>query len=301
MLHRINMPDEFRAPRDRQDQGPSNDMISLLFGLIIGFSLGLTGGGGSIFAVPLLVYGLAMPVHEAVGVSLVAVGATALSGAIIRLRRREVELKAALLFGIAGLVGAPLGANLGAKLPADFLLGGFALLMLLIAARLWRQAIRRPLETRVVRAGDDELVVANSGPACRVNPSGGLTLTSRCAVVLAFSGVLTGLLSGLFGVGGGFLIVPALVLVASLPMHRAVAASLLVIAIISAAGSVSYLLAGRPLALKVTALFVLGGLGGMVLGGRLSRRLAGPYLQKLFATAMMAVAVYMLIRVLRVI
>ncbi len=271
--------------------------MSLLFGLIVGFSLGLTGGGGSIFAVPLLVYGLAMPVHEAVGVSLVAVGATALGGAIVRLRRREVELKAALLFGMAGIVGAPLGSGLGAKLPAELLLGGFALLMLLVAGRMWRQAVRYPAEAKVVRAGDDALDPA-SGPACRVNPAGGLTLTSRCALVLALSGVITGLLSGLFGVGGGFLIVPALVLVASLPMQRAVATSLLVIAIVSAAGSASYLLAGRPLALEVAALFVLGGLGGMVLGARWSRRLAGPQLQKLFATAMVGVAIYMLARIL---
>jgi len=109
-------------------------------------------------------------------------------------------------------------------------------------------------------------------------------------------GIFGGFVAGLFGVGGGFLIVPALVLVASLPMQRAVPTSLLIIAIISAAGSASYLLAGRPLALEVTALwFILGGLGGMVLGGRLSRRLAGPCLQKLFATAMAGVAIYMLI------
>ncbi|HOW75804.1 MAG TPA: sulfite exporter TauE/SafE family protein [Candidatus Competibacteraceae bacterium] len=272
-------------------------MLNLLFGLIIGFSLGLTGGGGSIFAVPLLVYGLAMPAHEAVGVSLIAVGATALGGAIVRLRRREVELKAALLFGMAGIVGAPLGTVLGAKLPAQFLLGGFALLMLLVAARMWLQAVRRPADARIVRAGDKALDTT-SGPACRINPAGGLALTSRCAVVLALSGVFTGFLSGLFGVGGGFLIVPALVLIASLPMQRAVATSLLIIAIISAAGSVSYLLAGRPLAWTVTTLFALGGLGGMILGGRLSRRLAGPQLQKLFATAMVGVAIYMLMRLL---
>lgn len=270
-------------------------MLSLLFGLIVGFSLGLTGGGGSIFAVPLLVYGLAMPAHEAVGVSLVAVGATALGGAIVRLQRREVELKTALLFGMAGMVGAPLGAGLGAKLPADFLLSGFALLMLLVAARMWLQAVHRPAEAHVVRAGDDTLDASNSGPACRVNLTGGLTLTSRCTLVLTLSGILTGLLSGLFGVGGGFLIVPALVLVASLPMQRAVATSMLVIALISASGSASYLLAGRPLVLKVTALFILGGLSGMVLGARLSRRLAGPQLQKLFATAMVGVAIYILI------
>ncbi|CDH43213.1 MAG: sulfite exporter TauE/SafE family protein [Candidatus Competibacteraceae bacterium] len=272
-------------------------MVSLLFGLLVGFSLGLTGGGGSIFAVPLLVYGLAMPAHEAVGVSLVAVGATALAGAIVRLRRREVEIKTALLFGVAGMIGAPLGTGLGAKLPAELLLGGFALLMLLVAVRMWRKAVRNPEEAKVVRAGEHASDTAE-GPACRVNPAGGLTLTSRCALMLALTGMITGLLSGLFGVGGGFLIVPALVLVASLPMHRAVATSLLVIAIISAAGSASYLLAGRPLALEVTALFVFGGLFGMGLGAKLSHRLAGPQLQKLFAVMMVSVAIYMLVHVL---
>lgn len=271
-------------------------MTSLLFGLIVGFSLGLTGGGGSIFAVPLLVYGLAIPPHEAVGVSLAAVGATALVGAITRLRRHEVELKAAILFGMAGIVGAPLGSMLGVQLPASILMIGFALLMLMIAARLWRQAIRRPGDAKVVRAGGDPHdPAADSGPACRVSPSGALTLTSRCTVVLLLTGITTGVLSGLFGVGGGFLIVPALVLIVSLPMHRAVPTSLLVIAIISASGTLAYLLSGRPLALGIAIPFVLGGLTGMAVGVRLSRRLAGPQLQKLFALLMVGVAIFMLI------
>ncbi len=271
-------------------------MISLLFGLVVGFSLGLTGGGGSIFAVPLLVYGLAMPPREAVGVSLVGGGATALAGAFPRLRRGEVEVKAALLFGLVGIVGAPLGAAFGVKLPASTLLGGFAVLMVLVATRMWRQAIRCPAETEIVRAGDDSSSAA-TGAACRIDPARGLTLTSRCALMLGFSGLATGLLSGLFGVGGGFLIVPALVLVASLPMQRAVATSMLVIAIVSAAGRASYVVAGQSLNLPVTSLFVVGGLGGMGLGAKLSRRLAGPQLQKLFAAAMVGVALYMLGRI----
>jgi uncharacterized membrane protein YfcA len=271
-------------------------MLSLLFGILVGFSLGLTGGGGSVFAVPLLVYGLTMPAHEAVGVSLVAVGATALAGAIVRLRQREVEIKTALLFGIAGMIGAPLGTGLGAKLPAELLLVGFALLMALVAARMWRKAVRNPEQTPIVRAGESVSDSAG-GPTCRVNPAGHLTLNSRCMLMLALSGGITGLLSGLFGVGGGFLIVPALVLMATLPMRRAVATSLLIIAIISAAGSASYLLAGRPLALEVTILFVLGGLAGMGFGAKLSHRLAGPQLQKLFAIMMISVAIYMFAQV----
>lgn len=199
------------------------------------------------------------------------------------------------LFVLADEIGAPLGAALGAKLPTTLLLSGFAVLMLLVAARLWRQAVRQPAETVVVRAGESA-PDARAGAACRMTPAEGLLLTSRCTLVLGFSGFATGLLSGLFGVGGGFLIVPMLVLAASLPMHRAVATSLLVIAIISAAGTASHLVAGHTLNLKVTGLFVVGGLAGMALGATLSRRLAGPLLQKLFASAMIAVALFMLAR-----
>ncbi|MFO1371581.1 MAG: TSUP family transporter [Candidatus Competibacteraceae bacterium] len=104
------------------------------------------------------------------------------------------------------------------------------------------------------------------------------------------------MLSGLFGVGGGFLIVPALVLVASLPMPRAVATSLWVIAIISAIGLLSHIIAGHRLDVAITTGFVLGGLAGMLIGIAMGRRIAGPALQKLFAGMIVAVAAFMLIR-----
>ncbi len=117
-------------------------------------------------------------------------------------------------------------------------------------------------------------------------------MTSRCAVVLMVAGLVAGLLSGLFGVGGGFVIVPALVLTSGMDIHRAVATSLLVIALVSAAGVASYLAAGRPLPLESTALFVAGGVAGMGLGTLLARRISGPGLQKIFAAAMLLVAVF---------
>ncbi len=270
--------------------------MSLIFGLVVGFSLGLTGGGGSIFAVPLLVYGLSIPAHQAVGVSLAAVGATALGGALQRLGRGEVEFRAGLLFGAAGVLGAPVGAWLGQGLPEEILLGGFAVLMLAVAARMWIQARRHPGEARVVRAVDDPGPAV--GPACRRDPAGRLGLGSRCTVVLGLAGALTGVLSGLFGVGGGFLIVPALVLAASLPIHRAVATSLLVIALVSAAGVASHALAGAPVDWVLVGWFLAGGLAGMGLGTTVGRRLAGPTLQALFAAVMVLVATYMLVRLL---
>ena len=270
-------------------------ILGLLFGLVVGFALGLTGGGGSVFAVPLLVYGLGVPAHEAVVVSLAAVGATAFGGGLARWRDGQAEYRIAVIFGLSGIVGAPLGAWLNPKFPETALLGGFALLMLAVASRMWRQATRRPEETRIVRAGADPSD-DNAGPVCRYDPAGRLQFTSRCAVRLALTGSATGLLSGLFGVGGGFMIVPALVLVASLPMRRAVATSLWVIAIISVIGLLSHILAGHRLDIGITTGFVLGGLGGMALGIAVGRRIAGPALQKLFAGMIVAVAAFMLVR-----
>ncbi len=270
-------------------------LLSLLFGLIVGFALGLTGGGGSIFAVPLLVYGLGTPVREAVVISLAAVGTTALGGGLARLRGGEAELRTAVIFGLSGIIGALLGAWLHPRFPEPLLLAGFALLMLAVATRMWRQASRRPEETRIIRAGGDgEADVV--GPVCRYDPGGQLHFTSRCAVRLALAGTATGLLSGLFGVGGGFLIVPALVWVASLPMRRAVATSLWVIAIISALGLASHVLAGARLDLELTTGFVGGGLVGMAMGIVVGRCIAGPALQKLFAGMIVAVAAFVLAR-----
>ena len=137
-----------------------------------------------------------------------------------------------------------------------------------------------------------------AAPACRYDASGRLQLSSRCALRLILTGALTGLLSGLFGVGGGFLIVPALVMIASLPMRRAVATSLWVIVLISAIGFASHLVAGQVLNLRVTLGFVLGGLAGMAIGIGLGRRIAGPMLQKLFSVMITAVAVFTLVRLM---
>lgn len=270
--------------------------LSLLFGLVVGFSLGLTGGGGSIFAVPLLVYGLGVGAREAVGISLAAVGATALFGLAIRLRAGEVEVGTGLIFSAAGMLGAPIGSWLGGLVPPGLLLMLFAGLMLLVAARMWRKASRSPEESRAIRAETGAPGAQERGPACRRDPTGRLTMSSRCASLLALVGLGTGVLSGLFGVGGGFVIVPALVFFSGMGIHRAVATSLLAIALISGSGVASYVAAGRPLAAGVTGMFVLGGLGGMWLGTRLGRVLSGPRLQKLFAGAIVVVAAYIVAR-----
>ncbi len=266
--------------------------LGLTFGVVVGFSLGLTGGGGSIFAVPLLVYGLAVRPREAIGVSLAAVAATALAGGLRRLARGEVEIRTGLVFAVAGMAGAPVGSWIGGWVPEGVLLVLFAVLMVLVAVRMWRRASRRPDEARAIRASLDPIPAGERGPSCQRDPDGVLRLTSRCFAILVATGLATGVLSGLFGVGGGFVIVPALVLVTGMGIHRAVATSLMVIALVGASGVASSLAAGRPIPLALTVLFVAGGVAGMEFGTLVGRRLGGPGLQKLFASAMVAVAAF---------
>ena len=270
--------------------------LAVIFGAGVGFALGLTGGGGSILAVPMLVYGLTVPTREAVGVSLASVGATSLVGAVQRLRRGEVELRVGLLFALAGVFGTPVGAWVGHKLPDAALLLSFAALMVWVAVRMWRKAVKNPAEADVVRAEFDALPQETAGPACRRDPAGRLRMTSRCSVVMALTGVAAGVLAGLFGVGGGFVIVPALVLFSGMDIRRAVATSLLVIALVSASGVATYLLQGQSLEPALTLLFAGGGVGGLFLGSLVGRRLEPAKLQQVFAVVILAVAAFVIVK-----
>ncbi len=261
--------------------------LSLLFGTIVGFSLGLTGGGGSIFAVPLLVYGLSVGPREAVGISLASVGMTSLVGAVERWRAKQVEVRTGLLFAVAGMLGAPIGSWLAGQISETVLLMLFAGLMLVVAVRMW---LKSPDKSAACDDGD-----AN-GPMCRHDPAGNLMLTSRCAILLSLVGLATGVFSGLFGVGGGFVIVPALVLISGMSIHRAVATSLLVITLIGVSGVSAHVLAGRTIPWDITALFVAGGVAGLFLGNLAGRRVAGPTLQKVFAAAIVTVAAFIIVR-----
>ncbi len=261
-------------------------MLSLAIGggIAIGFALGLTGGGGGIFAVPLLVYGLSLPVHEAVGVSLAAVGSTALVGAVQRYRRGETDVRTGVIFAIAGMVGAPLGSRLSSLLPGSILLLMFGGLMVVVAARMW------PTSSRTADQFDTRRFV------CQRDEYGRPILGPRCFVMLSALGIATGVLSGMFGVGGGFVIVPALVLIGGLPMHTAVATSLMVIFLISISGVASYVSGGGTISWVLTSLFAAGGVVGMYLGSRLAARLSGPSLQRIFAGAVLVVAGFIVVK-----
>ena len=268
-------------------------VTSLIFGALVGLSLGLTGGGGAIFAVPLLVYGLGLSAKDAVATSLSAVGAISIVGFISHWHRGNVELRTGLLFAVAGMVGAPIGTWIAGLLSQTLLLLLFAVLMAVVAVRLWQKAGLVQSELRPAVDGQDCMA---SGPSCERDPSGILIMSSCCAVLLIVVGVITGILSGLFGVGGGFIIVPALVLFSGMSIHRAVGTSLMVIVLISASGVASQILAGRIVSGEITLLFVAGGIAGLFAGQAIGRKLSGTSLQKTFAVAILLVAAFVIVR-----
>ena len=187
--------------------------IAVAAGLLIGVLLGALGGGGSILTVPVLVYLLHQEPHAATAGSLLIVGITAAAGTIAHWRTGRVRLAPGIAFGVLGVAGSYAGTRLSSSVPPDLLLSLFAGLMLAAAAAMLR---RRP-----GTAGQDER-------------AGGSTIVRRAlTIIAAATGV--GLLTGFFGVGGGFVIVPALVLLLGFDMPAAVGTSLLVIAINSAA------------------------------------------------------------------
>jgi uncharacterized membrane protein YfcA len=261
-------------------------------GVIVGLALGLTGGGGSILAVPLLIYVVGLAPAAAVPVSLAAVGLVALVGTVQAARARLPVWSAAAAFAVGGTLAAPAGLAIAARLEERFLLLGFAGLALVVGGLMAWRSVRRPDESAAVRALPAPV---DSGGACRLADDGRLRFSAPCAAVLAAAGVGTGLLSGLFGVGGGFVIVPVLMGVTQMGIHRAVATSLAVLVAIGLGGTVAALLAGTLL-WPVLLPFVFGGAAGMVAGRLLAARLAGPLLQRLFAAAIVLVAALMAYR-----
>ncbi|MGF1657384.1 MAG: sulfite exporter TauE/SafE family protein [Verrucomicrobiales bacterium] len=256
--------------------------MSIVYGLIVGLALGLTGGGGSIFAVPLLVFGLELDFRRAVAVSLAVVGLTALFGAILQARSRQVLWGAGALLGAGGILAAPLGARLGEMLPDQWSLLLFAILMSFIGVRM-------------LLPNNTAQDVPISWMSCERKEDGTPKFTTRCAAKIFTSGMLAGLLSGIFGVGGGFLIVPVLLMVTKISMPRALATSLVGIFLISsssfAANAVHMQASDWPLA----GLFLLGAAAGMLSGVVLKKWLPGKFLPPIFGVSSLGVALWILV------
>lgn len=255
-------------------------------GVIIGLILGLTGAGGSLFAVPLLGAFLDAPMVELTGISLGAVAVSAMLGVIQRRTVGIVWLPVSVIL-ITGVLLAPVGRWLAGYLSQTILLCGFTLLVLWVALRMWREALKEPDTTREVRAAGEVTELARTPQPLLIN---GFWPSPILLKSLA-GGAITGLLSGLLGVGGGFVIVPLLRLIVRLNMQQAILSSLLVISFVSSSGFVTHWWLHGGIDLHLLALVAAGGCLGMVLGSLLGKRLAGPRLQQVFALMLLATTV----------
>lgn len=259
-------------------------------GIIIGLVLGLTGAGGSVFAVPLLIWLVGLEPSQAIGISLGAVATGALFGVIARLRSGEIQWLPAAVYAALGALTTPVGTWLNRQLDEQWLMAGFGALVLIIAVRLWLQARRHPDETRAVRGSlheDHE----SSGAVCRMIDNQPFKIGLPCIAGMSGGAMITGLLSGLFGVGGGFIIVPTLLFLTGIGIRQAVATSLVVISVIGISGFSSFLLTGGSPGTEILLQVAGGSIAGMVAGILLSRSISGPGLQKVFAILMLATAV----------
>jgi len=271
--------------------------MSIVIGLIVGLVLGLTGAGGSIFAVPLLMAGLGWPITQAATVSLLAVAISAAVGTAMAWKHSYVRYRAATLMAFVGILVAPLGIRIADGLPPAVLMMIFAAVLAVVAVRMYRMATVSGEDASVVRAMVAGEGKSSAGKIGAVDPvSGRLVWSSPVALTIASIGALTGFLSGLLGVGGGFVIVPALRAALPLSMHSAVATSLMAIALTSASTFVSSVSLGRQAPLAMAIPFVAGSVLGMVLGRQAAPRISGPSLQKGFAVTAGIISVVMAFR-----
>ena len=250
------------------------EQMALGFGSggLIGLLLGLVGGGGSILAVPLLLYVVGVPQpHVAIGTSAAAVAANAMVGVVNHARAGTVKWRCAIAFAIAGGIGAVAGSALGKTVDGQRLIILFALLMLVIAALM------------LLRRHDRD------APNVRLSPQN--------APMLIGLGLASGALSGFFGIGGGFLIVPALIFATRMPILNAVGTSLFAISVFGLATTLSYALSGL-VDWRLAGMLVAGGLVGGMVGARAARRLAAHKgaLNLVLATMIALVALAMLAR-----
>jgi uncharacterized membrane protein YfcA len=248
-----------------------NSMLAIPGAIAIGVSLGLLGSGGSILTVPVLVYLVGQDEKVAIAGSLFIVGCIALAGSLQFLRAGLIQWRSVVIFGVPGMIGTWLGAYLASWVPGITQLALFAVVMLLAS---W--LMLRPLD----------LEHANATP--------------RAVWKIAVDGLAVGVLTGLVGVGGGFLIVPALVLLGGLTMHQAVATSLVVIALKSFSGFYKYVdvLEQQSLALDWNTLLLITGLGiiGSFAGSYLAKRVPQDKLKTWFGYFLIVMGIYILIR-----
>jgi uncharacterized membrane protein YfcA len=260
-------------------------LLASPLGFLIGLSLGALGAGGSILAVPVLVYGAGQGPREATATSLLLVGLAALVGMGTHWRAGRVRVGTGLAFGAAGVGGSLLGSALNQRLDPNVLLLAFSGL---IAVAAWRMVTGCPTCTRV---GEQQIGTTRGATGGDTAVLTRTAVDPRTITIVVVAGTGVGFLTGLFGVGGGFIIVPALALALELPMPEAIGTSLLVIAVNSGVGLTARL-ATTTIDWHVTLPFVVAAVAGVLTGGRVADRLDPRRSLRLFAAVLVAVALY---------
>ncbi|GAA2473168.1 sulfite exporter TauE/SafE family protein [Terrabacter carboxydivorans] len=257
-------------------------LLAIPLGVLIGLSLGALGGGGSILTVPALVYVLGQDPRDATTSSLIIVGITSLIALVPHARAGRVRFAQGLLFGALGTAGSFAGTALSRSVAPSTLLLSFAALMLLVAALMLRRVLGSRLPAEVLDPTEEPMITLR--PFACACP--------RVAKVVV-TATLVGLLTGFFGVGGGFALVPALVLALGFPMPTAVGTSLLVIAVNSATALVARVTHGSStLDWRLIATFTVAAIVGSLVGGRIASRANPRHLTVAFAVLLVGVALY---------
>jgi uncharacterized membrane protein YfcA len=268
------------------DITPLQYVLSIVSGILVGFSLGLIGGGGSILAIPLLLYfvGLyyAVPiadrgyaVHLAIGTTALAVGLNAYINSYIHFRKGNVRVPQGIMFTLPGLVGVFVGTTLDKITPGSSLLFFFSILMIIVALMMLRP------QKKVVSSG------VESPKGFRLS-----TIISSISIKKVIpAGFLVGFASGYFGIGGGFLVVPGLLFSTGLCMVKAVGTSLIAVGTFGVASAISYTFSGYVLFL-ISVLYLLGGIAGGYAGASIASSMPRGLLRKIFAVIIIIVAIY---------
>ncbi|BFI76238.1 sulfite exporter TauE/SafE family protein [Sulfurisphaera ohwakuensis] len=261
-------------------------VLSIIAGFLVGFSLGLIGGGGSILAIPLLLYfvGLAyLPGvsknyidHLVIGTTALAVGLNAYINAFIHWKKGNVRILEGIFFTLPGILGTYVGARVGLIVHGGLLLFLFGILMIVIAVMVFR--------------GKDRPAISKTYP--NGEPTKGLLQRVKLQRIIPI-GFLVGFASGFFGIGGGFLIVPGLLFSTGICMIKAVGTSLISVGTFGITGALTYALAGEidPI---ISILYLLGGIAGGYIGAKIASSMPRGMLRKVFAIIIIAVAIYIM-------
>lgn len=262
-------------------------LLALPLGVVIGLSLGALGGGGSVLTVPALVYLLGQDPRGAITSSLLIVGVTSLIGLIPHARAGRVRFGQGLVFGLLGTAGSFAGSRLSVKVSPAVLLATFAVLILVVAVLMLRSSTRATDDPNDV----DSRTPAEAGGVAEARPQT-LSYDRHRVALLVGTATAVALLTGFFGVGGGFALVPALVLVLDFPMALAVGTSLLVIAINSATALAARANTATDLDWPLIATFTAAAVAGSLLGSRVVTRVSPTRLKQVFAVLLVVVGLY---------